>query len=133
MIRWHRLRIESYSVSIRPAALRRKGSCSGRAQVLPAFGKHWGPSQSRYFGVFDLEGREVARLMDAPSGFDFGARSYDERKNWFVNQGQFDVGPDGRILFSVHPSQPQAGEGVGDNPLGPDLPAPDVLDGVLHL
>ncbi len=59
------------------------------------------PTQSRYFGVFDLEGSEIARFMNAPSGFDFGARTYDEKKNWFVDQGQFDVDAEGRVYFAA--------------------------------
>jgi len=58
------------------------------------------PVQTRFFGLFDLDGREVVRLRDKPSGFDFGARTFDEQQNWFVEQGQMDLDADGRVYFA---------------------------------
>ena len=57
------------------------------------------PTQSRFFGIFDGEGNEVQRLMEAPSGFDFEARTFHEVQDWFVDRGRFDLDADGRVHF----------------------------------
>lgn len=54
-------------------------------------------NQVRFLGIFDAEGRERTRLREAPSGFDFEARSYDEQADWFAEHDRFDVDADGRV------------------------------------
>jgi len=59
------------------------------------------PGQVRFLSVFDLSGQERLRLRDAPSGFDFQARTFDERQNWFPDRDLFDVDPSGRIYLAA--------------------------------
>jgi len=49
------------------------------------------PRQTRIFSIFDQAGREVECLLEAPSGFDFGARTYDELTDYFVDQGAWAI------------------------------------------
>ena len=78
-----------------------------RGGILAVCGNQFGndedgtPRNSRFFSIFDLEGQEVAQLMEAPSGFDFGNRTFDERKNWFVSMGQYDIDAAGRVHFAA--------------------------------
>ncbi len=60
------------------------------------------PTQSRFFSIFDTGGREVKRLMDAPSGFDYGARTYDELANYFVDRGAWAIDDRGRVHHAPH-------------------------------
>ncbi|MBU8872115.1 MAG: hypothetical protein KOO60_14700 [Gemmatimonadales bacterium] len=55
------------------------------------------PTQSRFFSIFDTGGREVRRIMEAPSGFDFGARTYDELADYFIDRGAYAVDDLGRV------------------------------------
>lgn len=57
------------------------------------------PAQTRFLSIFDTTGQERLRLRDAPTGFDFQARTFDERKNWFPERDLFDVDATGRVYF----------------------------------
>ena len=58
------------------------------------------PTQNRFFGIYDLAGSEVCRLWEAPTGFDFEARTYDELKNYFVDRGTWTIDKSGRVHFA---------------------------------
>lgn len=60
------------------------------------------PSQARIFSIFDDEGREVKRLMEAPSGFDFAARTYNEKADYFVNTRTWAVDDRGLVYHAPH-------------------------------
>ncbi len=60
------------------------------------------PTQTRFFSIFDAKGREVKRLMEAPSGFDFGARTYDEKADYFVNTGVWAIDGRGRVYHAPY-------------------------------
>jgi hypothetical protein len=66
--------------------------CGTTFRARPGF-----DTQMRFLGVFDAEGRERLRLREAPSGFDFEARSYDEQANWFAERDLFDVDRAGNV------------------------------------
>jgi len=63
------------------------------------------PTQNRFFSLYDLEGVQVCRLLEAPSGFDFQARSYDEAKNYFVSQGSWTLDLTGLVHFAAERDQ----------------------------
>ncbi|MFO7654953.1 MAG: hypothetical protein R6X25_14215 [Candidatus Krumholzibacteriia bacterium] len=73
-----------------------------RGGVLAVSGMQFGnredgkPFQSRYLGIFDLTGNEIARLREKPAGFDF-AGSYDESVDWFPSRNLFDLDAAGRL------------------------------------
>jgi hypothetical protein len=57
------------------------------------------PAQTRFLSIFDTSGQEQVRLRDAPTGFDFQARTFDEQKNWFPERDLFAVDAAGRVYF----------------------------------
>ncbi len=57
--------------------------CRGRTLAVCGTEFHFDDgvsSQNRFFAIYDLTGGEIRRLLEAPSGFDFEARSFDEPK-----------------------------------------------------
>ncbi|MBU1495041.1 MAG: hypothetical protein KJ956_13875, partial [Actinobacteria bacterium] len=77
--------------------------CRGRTLAICGTEFHFDggvSAQSRFFGIYDLAGGEICRLLEAPSGFDFETRSYDEAKNYFIDQGNWTVDDGGRVHFA---------------------------------
>lgn len=58
------------------------------------------PLQVRYFSLFTPDGAETARIWEKPSGFDFGARSYDELQNYFVDRSGWALDARGRVIYA---------------------------------
>ena len=76
-----------------------------RGEVLALCGTFFrhddaGSRNIRFFSLFDAQGRETRRLMEAPSGFDFQARSFDEAADYFVDHGQWTIDALGRIVYA---------------------------------
>lgn len=85
-----------------PMGFSQLGEAQCRAGILGISGTEFRfddgvPTQNRFFGIYDLEGGEVCRLLEAPTGFDFEARTYHEMKNYFVDEGGWTLDGDGRV------------------------------------
>lgn len=91
------------------------------------------PVQQRFLGIFDETGQERVRLREAPSGFDFQARTFDEQKHWFVDRDLFAIDQTGRIFvanerdrysIAVHDSDGEL-DLIIERPLAPRLRTPE--------
>ncbi len=93
-----------------PMASARLSMVRGGGGVLAVCGTQFNFSteamtQNRFFSIFDTDGNELSRLLEAPSGFDFNARTYDEKANYFVDRGSWSIDDQGMIYCAPYYDQ----------------------------